>query len=141
MEAIEDNRSVMSVNLAERSLYSTLDVFIKSFLQQESKMPEVIDIINDADEVMDTWVMEVVEDNISALSVKLGDLTLDSTLDDFINSYQQQQHSDSGNHVALVGDEREDFKKEDGDIPPPPTDFEMRAVLCGDRRGSQSRCL
>ena len=139
MEAIEDNRSVMSVNLAERSLDSTLDVFIKSFLQQESKIPEVINILNDANEVMDTWVMEVVEDNISVLSVNLGDLTLDSTFDDFINSYQQ--HSDSGNHVALVGDEREDFRKEDGDIPPPPTDLEMRAVLCGDRRGSQSRCL
>ena len=139
MEAIEDNRSVMSVNLGEPSLDSTLDIFIKSFLQQESKMPEVVDIINDANEVMDTWVIEVVDHNISVLSVKLGDLTLDSTLDDFINSYQK--HSDSGNHVALVGDEREDFKKEDGDIPPPPTDLEMRAVLCGDRRGSQSRCL
>ena len=142
---VDDNMSVLSVKLGELPLDSTLDDLMKSFLQQGSKMPEVVDIINDANEVMDTWVMEVVEDNRSVLSVNLGDLNLDSTPDDFMNSYQQysdsQEVADGLAYGAFERDERDDFKKEDDDIPPPPSDLEMRAALYNDRRGSQSRCF
>ena len=142
MEVIEDNMYVLSVNLGKLPLDLTLEDFMKSFLQRGSKMPEIVDIINDANEVMDTWVMEVVEDKRSVISVNLGDLNLDSTPDDFIKSYQQHEVADGlAYDGAPVRDEREDFKKKDDDIPPPPTDLEMQAALCGDRRGSQSRCL
>ena len=78
---------------------------------------------------------------------------------------EDKDKSDSENsYVALVRDEREDFKKEDDDIeellrnsptdvvtlsdseqivtaapPPPPSDLDMRAALFGERRRSQSR--